>query len=325
MYLIAEPKKLIYNDNNYECIDYENKVEFNNINANKIIRHIVIAGGGTMGFSYYGILKEAHMNKLWSISNIRTIYGTSVGSIIGTIIALNYEWKTIDDYFINRPWEKVFNYDMNTLILSIRNQGVFGRKIIEDIFTPLLLGKNILPSITLLDFYNETNIDLHIMVTNVNEFKPVDLSHQTHPSWNLIDAIYASCSVPVIFQPVHYGNITYCDGGIFSNYPINECIANGAMPCEIIGINGINNKNENNIESNMSEYSLIDYIIFLIGKLFQMLFIVKYIDIGHYFVVNIDMNCLDNITEVAESKKERARLIKMGVDVFLEQYSSKNE
>jgi len=319
MVLIAEPKEFICaRDNTNECIECESTNQgITDHDATTIIRHIVIVGGGTMGFSYYGILKAAHMNNLWSISNIRTIYGTSVGSIIGTIIALNYDWQTIDDYLINRPWEKVFTYNMQTLFACIHKQGIFGRKIIEDIFTPLLLGKNILPSTTLLEFYNKTNIDLHIMATHVNEFKQVDMSHTTHPSWNLIDAIYASCSVPVLFQPVHHANSTYCDGGIFSNYPINECIENGAIPCEIIGIN---NRNKNMIEPDMSQYSLFDYIIFLIGKLFQLIFIDTHTDIGYYFLVNIETNCLNNIMEVATSKDERARLIQNGIDVFTQHY-----
>ena len=79
------------------------KLEFNNAESSKerpIIKHIVISGGGPTGLSYYGVLKETHKNGLWKYENIETMYGTSVGSIILTVISLQYEWDTIDDYLI---------------------------------------------------------------------------------------------------------------------------------------------------------------------------------------------------------------------------------
>lgn len=297
-----------------DIVDPNDIVESNN----NIIRHIVIAGGGTMGFSYYGIIREAHKKNMWHLSNIRTIYGTSVGSIVGTILSLNYDWNTIDEYFINRPWEKVFKYDINSVLSSLQTQGIFGKSVIEDIFKPLLLGKNMPIDITMLQFYEITNIEIHIIATNVNEFKMVDISYKTHPSWCILDAITASCSVPVLFQPLHKESITYCDGGIFSNFPINECIDNNANPIEIFGVNNRTIDNDNN---DLSKLSLFEYIVFFIGKLFQLIFNDINVKLGYYFLVDIDSSYLDNIMEVAESKDERTKLVKMGVDVFNEQYT----
>ena len=54
-----------------------------NIEQNEnIIKHLVLSGGGVVGFSFYGLLRETNKKGLWDISNIETIYGTSVGSII---------------------------------------------------------------------------------------------------------------------------------------------------------------------------------------------------------------------------------------------------
>tara|TARA_B100000902_G_scaffold108378_1_gene110121 strand:- start:254 stop:1204 length:951 start_codon:yes stop_codon:yes gene_type:complete len=307
--------------NRIEYIETDDIIDLNYIvepTDNNIIRHLVIAGGGTMGFTYYGIIREAHRNNIWHLSNIHTIYGTSVGSIIGTIISLNYDWNTIDEYFINRPWEKVFKYDINSVLSSLQTQGIFGKSVIKDIFKPLLLGKNMPIDITMLQFYEITHIEIHIIATNVNEFKMVDISYKTHPSWSIIDAITASCSVPVLFQPLHKEGITYCDGGIFSNFPINECIANNANPIEILGVN---NRTIDNCNNDLSTFSLFEYIVFFIGKLFQLIFNNLNDQIGYYFLVNIESSYLDNIMEVAESKDERKKLVKMGVDVFNEQYT----
>ena len=66
------------------------------------IKHLIISGGGVYGFSFYGMLKELNLNKVWNISNIKTIHATSAGTVIATIIALNYDWETMDKYIYNK-------------------------------------------------------------------------------------------------------------------------------------------------------------------------------------------------------------------------------
>jgi NTE family protein len=50
----------------------------------------------------------------------------------------------------------------------------------------------------------------------------------------IIDALVASCSIPVVFPPVKIGNASYMDGGIFKNFPVSII----RSECEkIIGVN----------------------------------------------------------------------------------------
>jgi predicted acylesterase/phospholipase RssA len=70
-------------------------------------KHLVISGGGTIGLKYWGILQKLNEN-IWKIQNIQTIYCRSAGSLLGTILCLNYESETINKYIIERPWKDVF-------------------------------------------------------------------------------------------------------------------------------------------------------------------------------------------------------------------------
>jgi predicted acylesterase/phospholipase RssA len=72
------------------------------------IKHIVISSGGPAGHMMYSILKTLNLNGVWNISDIKTIYGSSIGSFAAILIALKYEWEVMDDYLIKRPWEKIF-------------------------------------------------------------------------------------------------------------------------------------------------------------------------------------------------------------------------
>ena len=69
-----------------------------------VIKHLVFSGGGPIVLISYGAAKQLNKKKFWEIENIETIYGTSVGAYMGTLISLGYEWDWIDDYFIKRPW-----------------------------------------------------------------------------------------------------------------------------------------------------------------------------------------------------------------------------
>jgi predicted acylesterase/phospholipase RssA len=286
-------------------------------NMNSNIRHIVISGGGTMGLVYYGILKESNKQNLWNIEHIQTIYGTSIGSILATILCLRYDWNTLDDYFMKRPWEKVFQYDLHTLFSCVQNNGIFTRTVTKQILKPLLLGKDILTTVTMAEFFQKTGIELHIMVTDVNRFEPVDVSYKTHPGWSLVDAVHSSCAIPVLFKPISIDGNLYCDGGFCVNYPLKQCIENGANPDDVFGIQNAGIDNE---EIDTTMFSLFDYIIHLLNKILKKIETSTDCKIRHLFMVPFDKRSLTNIKNVAEKRSVREELINSGVELFRTQF-----
>jgi predicted acylesterase/phospholipase RssA len=287
-------------------------------NTNSNIQHIVISGGGTMGLVYYGILKESNMQNLWNIEHIQTIYGTSIGAILATVLCLRYDWNTLDDYFMKRPWERVFQYDLHTLFSCVQNNGIFTRTVTEQILKPLLLGKDILTTVTMAEFFQKTGIELHIMVTNVTVFEPVDVSYKTHPDWSLVDAVHSSCAIPVLFKPISIDGNLYCDGGFCVNYPLKQCIENGANPDDVFGVQNTEIDNE---EIDATMFSLFDYIIYLLNKILKKIGTTPYCKIRYLFMVPFDKRSLTNIKNVAEKRSAREQLVQSGVELFRTQYT----
>jgi len=318
MDIYAVDSKSVGRDADEFLPEYTEPVPITTTELNTNIRHIVISGGGTMGFAYYGILQESNKQNLWDIDHIQTIYGTSIGAILATILCLRYDWNTLDDYFIKRPWEKVFHYDLHTLFSCVQNNGIFTRTVTEQILKPLLLGKDILPTVTIAEFFQKTGIELHVMVTNVNVFEPVDVSYKTHPDWSLVDAVHSSCAIPVLFKPICVDGIMYCDGGFCVNYPLKQCIENGANPDDVFGIQNTGIDNE---EIDTTMFSLFDYIIHLLNKMLEKIAPNTDCKIRHLFVVPPDRRSLTNIKNVAEKRSEREELINAGVELFRAQYA----
>ena len=223
-----------------------------------MIKHLVISGGGPTGLLYYGALKHLFEQKFISIENIKSIYGTSVGAIIGVLISLKYDWKTLDDYFLKRPWDKVFKIAPDNLFDLYSNKGMFQFSMVKEILQPLLTAKDLSVDITLQEFYEYNQIDLHCFTAEMNSFTKIDLNHTTYPELSLIKALEMTSAVPIIFKPIIENNKCYVDGGLFDNYPITECLH--LEKCNENEILGIKNKWSNTEEIINSEMNIFQYL-----------------------------------------------------------------
>lgn len=231
----------------------------------KTIQHIVIPGGAIYGLSYYGSLKYLAQNNAIQFENIKTIHSTSVGSIIGTILALKFEWDIVDNYFINRPWNEVFKFSFTSIISCYRNNGFFDISVIKDIFLPLFSAKDISIDITMKEFYDVTGIELHFFSVNMSSFSIVDINYETFPEWSVVESVYASSCAPVLFKPFKKNGVWYSDGGILANCPLKQLCESKINPKHDEILNIITECKETSTNT-FDTYNLLNYIFDLIYK-----------------------------------------------------------
>ena len=60
------------------------------------IKNLLISGGGLNGMIFLGIIKELVEEKYLNLDEIETIYGASIGSLIGVVLCLNIVNDIID-------------------------------------------------------------------------------------------------------------------------------------------------------------------------------------------------------------------------------------
>jgi predicted acylesterase/phospholipase RssA len=211
-----------------------------------VIKHIVISGGGPTGLLSYGAAKHLAQQGVWQHDTIETIYGTSIGSLIGAMLCLKHEWSTLDDYIVKRPWEKVIADSLEMFEMFSSCKGMANLKLIDDIMQPLLESKDLTLGVTLREFHEHSRISLNVFTVDLNTFTPVQLSHTTHPTLPLMDAIKMSSCMPVLFRPMIRDGCCYVDGGIMVNYPLRECLDDTrCSPDEVLGLRNIwSNPNE---------------------------------------------------------------------------------
>lgn len=243
------------------------------------IKHIVISGGGPTGLLSYGAAKYLEQQAFWSMENIESIYGTSIGALFSVILSLSYDWKTLDDYIIKCPWDDILqkNSTFNDVLDIYTNKGVMSDDFFDIIMKPLLLAKDLTLDVTLDELHDFNKKEIHIITVELNTFELVNLSYKTHPRLKVMDAIKMSCAFPILFSP----KITieskdekkkcnddkqdecsrvccYIDGGIICNYPVNICIED--QQCDANEILGFRNIFEKYHEVINDTSSVVDFL-----------------------------------------------------------------
>ena len=79
--------------------------------------------------------------------------------------------------------------------------------------------------ITFQELYETTGRDLIVCATEVEVCRVTYFSHTTHPNTSVVEAIVASASIPLLFQPSCIDGRPYIDGGVLNNFPMNYFIS----------------------------------------------------------------------------------------------------
>lgn len=232
------------------------------------IKHIVLSGGGQIVFNYFGIIKQLFEEQFINKEELKSIYASSAGSVIGVILCLNYNWSDIEDYIIRCPWNQKINLKLDMIMNAYSTKGIYDTKLFEIILKPLFFGNDLSIDITMKELFDFSNIDLHIFSFELNSFEHVNISHTTHPDLKVLDALRMSCSYPTLISPLCVDDKCYVDGGFTRNYPLNDCIeeqiTNEDEKDEILGIKNKSTKYDTIINQ---DSSIMDFLKIILQKL----------------------------------------------------------
>lgn len=155
---------------------------------------LALSGGAARGIAHLGII-EALAEIGYKPS---AISGVSSGAIVGSLYANGYS-----------PRECLEIIKKTSIIKAIRpafNIGLLHMDKAEKILSQYL-------QITQIE---DLPIPLYISACNI-----INGEYITFNSGDLIKAVIASSSIPMLFKPVHYNNMQLVDGGIMNNMPVD--------------------------------------------------------------------------------------------------------
>lgn len=228
-----------------------------------VYKHIVLPGGGPHGLTDMGILFYCIRNKIIDLNNIESFYGTSAGGILCLLLCMQNDCDTYEDYIINCMMDKIFYVDPDNLVNIFQCKGLINENCFRDYLKPFFDSNNINIDITLKEYYDITKKNLYLYATRVQDISVVEFSHLNFPNMKLLDALHASCAIPGAFSPVVYNNEMYIDGGVMSNYPLEECLSkDNVIPEEVIGVKHVVPNSNTIIDIN--NYNIFDMTFYLI-------------------------------------------------------------
>ena len=285
------------------------------------IKHLVISGGGPTGLLSYGAAKYLEQQKFWSMDNIESIYGTSIGALFAVILSLKHDWNTIDEYIIKCPWDALFqkNATFNDVLHIYTNKGFMSNDFFDIIMKPLLLAKDLSLDVTMKELYDFNQKEIHVMTVELNKFELINVNYKTHPSLKVMDAIKMSCAFPIIFSPkivtgsseiatvimqttevnenaedkdkeVDKRVYCYIDGGVMCNYPVNVCMED--QKCELDEILGFRNIWEKYNETIDDDSSLIDFLKICVKQMIR-----KIENENSYIKIKNEVSCVSETTD----------------------------
>jgi predicted acylesterase/phospholipase RssA len=285
--------------------------------SKKKIKSIVMSGGGNVAFTFYGVLRESHSSGIWNFDDVEAYYSTSAGSIVAAMmpVAKHLGWEIMDDFMLKRPWQKLFEFSLTTIVAAYQKQGMFDETIAKKIYEPLLLAADLSIDITLAEHHAWCGKDMHFIACDLTNMEIVDLNWRTHPDWRLTDAVYCSMCLPMLCVPYKCDGHIYADGGVMCNFPVHQCLADGWDENEILGIDAT----KYDVSSNTQEFDTItDYLLWLLVCAWRKisaprrqipyhLHIKKEKEYASIYDIYVSTSSLEERTKLVENGKQLAR------------------
>lgn len=156
---------------------------------------LALSGGGARGFAHVGALQA--MLERGMKPDI--ISGTSAGSIAGALYADGYAPEEILEMFGKL---KI----MGLTEFTLPKEGLFKTTKLYSFLRKNLRAKT----------FEDLNIPFCAIATDIEKGKSCAFREG-----DLVPAIVASCSIPIVFTPMEIGGRHYVDGGLFANFPVS--------------------------------------------------------------------------------------------------------
>ena len=240
---------------------------------------LVLSGGGAKGAAHIGVLKYLEEAGI----PIDYIAGTSMGSIVGGMHAMGYSSEEILNLISSVDWNRLISNEVDRRKISFTQKTEKGSHIINIPFSLKTKNKE---NLQVKSFRNSLPNGIVSGDNLINLFNSLSVGYSDSMSFrnlpipficiatNMINgeaeildkgiftkSLRASMAIPILFDPIKIGKSLYVDGGLVSNFPVEQCRAMGAD--YIIGVSmspGLE-ENPDNLSSILSQVKQLKEIM----------------------------------------------------------------
>ncbi len=192
---------------------------------------LVLSGGGARGVAHLGVIDVLEEHGI----PIDFISGASMGSLIGGLYAIGYSTESLHALVDTTDWEYVLSLtddtDRRDLFIDQKltpKRGLFTLRfdgivpVIPASVTPAQRLSNFINQLVLQgiyhadDSYDDLRIPFRTVATDI-----VTGDRIVFDRGDLVQALRASISIPLVFSPVQMNGMMLVDGGLVANIPVD--------------------------------------------------------------------------------------------------------
>lgn len=184
------------------------------------IKNIAFEGAGVAGIAYAGAIRALREHD--DLSELKNIAGTSVGAIMALMVALEYT-DTENESVLSTFDSKTLlgsNYYLPNMWRLVNQYGYYSTDRLSAFIASILTRKFMPNNITFAELESMTETTLSVFALDATTKESKTFSGATTPNLSVVEAITASCSIPLFFTPKQIGDSLYVDGATVENYPI---------------------------------------------------------------------------------------------------------
>ena len=224
---------------------------------------LVLGGGGMRGMAHVGVLRAMRTLGI----QVDAIVGTSIGALVGAMYAGGYSIERIEELVREIDKEDYFRINFVKLLLKGTRAPSMYR---GDTFKESL-GR-ILPDTT----FGEMPLPFYCNAVRLETGGMVFFGMPGFDQVPLVDAVYASCALPGIFEPYELDGFNYMDGGIVESVPLR--FAKSMRPDLVIAVD----------LSVKSAFKTPNYKARVVGTLYRAFEIVEEVLVEHTLHMHAD-------------------------------------
>ena len=198
---------------------------------------LVLSGGGARGAAQIGVLRVLEQYRV----PVDFIAATSMGAIVGGLYASGYSVTEIESLAVHSPWDEILSLGGETKrtelfvdqkvagdrsFLAVRFQGL--QPVIPSAVSSGQRLTDFLSARTLQALYHPVpdfdhlKIPFRAVATDLVSGKRAVLG-----DGSLAEALRASATFPLLFQPIEKNGMQLVDGGLLSNIPVDVARSRG--------------------------------------------------------------------------------------------------
>lgn len=186
---------------------------------------LVLGGGGVKGLAHVGVwrrMEEAGVS-------VAGIVGCSIGAVVGACIAAGMDPAEMSRVALGLRRSDIIRLNRRAAWISgIKAVSVFRGDALRDYVEGIVPARE----------WSDLRLPLLVNAVDLDTGRTVWFGPGARTDVSLVDALYASAALPVLYPPLEHDGSFYVDGGLDQVVPVDRAVAAGASGVVAVDVVG---------------------------------------------------------------------------------------